>query len=46
MARSVVHLQFVRPKIRCEILVVGDDAVDEGEEIEENDSGVEGNSWF
>ena len=42
MARSVVHLQSVSPKIRCEILGVGDDAVDEGEELEIDDSGVEG----
>ena len=42
MARSVVHLQSVSPKIRCGILGVGDDAVDEAEELEVDDSGIEG----
>ena len=42
MARSVVHLQSVSPKIGCEIRVVGDDAVDEAEELEVDDSEIEG----
>ena len=42
MASSVVHLQSGSPKIGCEILVVGDDAVDEAEELEVDDSGIEG----
>ena len=42
MASSVVHLQSVSPKIGCEILVVGDDAVDDAEELEVDDSGIEG----
>ena len=42
MARSVVHLQSVSPKIGCEILVVGEDAVDEAEESEVDHSGIEG----
>ena len=44
MASSVVHLQSVSPKIGCDILVVGDDAVDEAEELEVDDSGIEGES--
>ena len=42
MARSVVHLQSVSPKMGCEILVVGDDAVDDDDELEVDDSGIEG----
>ena len=42
MARSVVHLQSVSPKMGCEILVVGDDAVDDAEELDVDDSGIEG----
>ena len=42
MARPVVHLQSVSPKIGCEILVVGDEAVDDDEELDVDDSGVEG----
>ena len=37
MARSVVHLQSVRPKLRSEILGVGGDSVDEEEEHVEID---------
>ena len=42
MARSVVHLQSVSPNGECEILVLGDEAVDEAEELEVDDSGIEG----
>ena len=42
MARSVVHLQSVSPEIGCEILVVGEDDVDAAEELEVDDSGIEG----
>ena len=42
MARSVVHLQSVSPKMGCEILVVGDDAVDDEDELEVDDSGIDG----
>ena len=42
MARSVVHLQSVSPKIGCGILVEGDDSVDEEGEVEVDDSGIEG----
>jgi len=42
VASSVVHLQSVSPKIGCEILGVGDDAVDEAEALEVDDSGIEG----
>ena len=42
MARPVVHLQSVSPKMGCEILVVGDDAADDVEESEVDDSGIEG----
>ena len=42
MARSVVHLHSVSPKMECEILVVGDDAVDDDDELEVDDSGIEG----
>ena len=38
MASSVVHLQSVSPKI----LVVGDDAVGDADELEVDDSGIEG----
>ena len=41
MARSVVHLQSVSPKIGSEILVVGDDDVDDAEELEVDDSRIE-----
>ena len=42
MARPVVHLQSVSPKMGCEILVVGDEAVGDEEELEVDDSGIEG----
>ncbi len=42
MARSVVNLQSVSQKIRVEILGVGEDAVDEVEEGDEDDSGMQG----
>lgn len=42
MASSVVHLRSVSSKIGCEILVVGDDAVDDAEELEVHDGGIEG----
>ena len=42
VAGSVVRLQSVSPKIGCEILGVGDDAVDEAEELEVDDTGIEG----
>ena len=41
MARSVVHLQSVSPKMGCEMLVEGDDAVDDEDELEVDDSGIE-----
>ena len=40
-AGSVVHLQSVSPKTGCEILGVGDDAVESDNEIEEDDSGID-----